>query len=264
LPVNHVDKIKLEILRWTSDHLSIFPDTTHAENRAQPNNLESQDAICEAGRRKMLRIFLADNHVLIRAGLRAVLRARRDFSICGEARNGRDAVQMAIQSKPDIVIIDINQADMNGVDAIRQIREGSPDTEILIFTADSNEDLIREARHAGAGGYLSKLVSDAEIIGAIEALARGEAYPLSPTSEIPSDSLVPQIRDQGDEMELTPRERQIVQLIAEGHRSREIARMLGISMRAVETHRAAAMRKLQLRSVADIVRYAIREKLIQA
>lgn len=216
------------------------------------------------GRLKMLRIFLADNHVLIRAGLRAVLRARRDFSICGEASNGPDAVQMAMQAKPDILIIDINQADMNGVDAIRQIREGSPDTEVLIFTADSNEDLMREARHAGAHGYLSKLASDAEIIGAVEALATQEAYPLSPAPEIPSGSLVPQIRDQGDETMLTPRERQIVQLIAEGHRSREIARMLGISLRAVETHRAAAMRRLQLRSVADIVRYAIREKLIQA
>jgi DNA-binding NarL/FixJ family response regulator len=212
----------------------------------------------------MLRVFVADNHVFVRAGLRAVLRARRDFSICGEASNGPDAVQLAMQAKPDIVIIDINQADMNGVDAIRQIREGSPDTEILVFTADNNEDLIREARHAGAGGYLSKLASDAEIIGAVEALARGEAFPLSPASEIQSGSLVPQIRDQGDEVSLTSRERQIIQLIAEGHRSREIGRMLGISMRAVETHRAAAMRKLQLRSVADVVRYAIREKLIQA
>jgi DNA-binding NarL/FixJ family response regulator len=212
----------------------------------------------------MLRIFVADNHVLIRAGLRAVLRARRDFSICGEASNGLDAVLMAIQAKPDIVIIDINQPGMNGVDAIWQIREASPDTEFLIFTADGNEDRIREARHAGARGYLPKLATDAEIVGAVEALAQGEAYPPGLGSEIPSGSLVPQIRDQADEMIPTPRERQIIQLIAEGHRSREIASMLGISMRAVENHRAAAMRKLQLRSVADIVRYAIREKLIQA
>jgi DNA-binding NarL/FixJ family response regulator len=212
----------------------------------------------------MLRIFLADTHVLIRAGLRAVLRARRDFSICGEASNGPDAVQLAIRSKPDIVIIDVNQPGMNGVDTILQIREGSPDTEILVFAADNSEDLIREARHAGARGYLSKLVSDAEVIGTIEALGQHEVFPPSLASEIPSGSLVPQIRDQGDEMSLTPRERQIIQLIAEGHRSREIVTMLGISMRAVETHRAAAMRKLQLRSVADIVRYAIREKLIQA
>jgi DNA-binding NarL/FixJ family response regulator len=212
----------------------------------------------------MLRIFVADNNVFVRAGLRAVLRTRRDFSICGEASNGPDAVLLAMQAKPDIVIIDIHQPGMNGVDVIWQIREGSPDTEILVFAADTNEDLIREARHAGAGGYLSKLTSDAEIIGAVEALAQGEAYPVSPASEIQSGSLVPQIRDQADEMSLTPRERQIIQLIAEGHRSREIARMLGIGMRAVETHRAAAMRKLQLRSVADIVRYAIREKLIQA
>jgi DNA-binding NarL/FixJ family response regulator len=212
----------------------------------------------------MLRIFVADTQVLIRAGLRAVLRARRDFSICGEASNGFDAVLLAMQAKPDIVIIDINQPGMNGLDAIWQIREASPDTEILVFTADSNEDLIREARHAGARGHLMKLASDAEIVGAVDALARGEAYPSGPVSEVPSGSLVPQIRDQADEMSPSPRERQIIQLIAEGHRSREIAGMLGIGMRAVENHRTAAMRKLQLRSVADIVRYAIREKLIQA
>lgn len=216
------------------------------------------------GRLTMLRIFVADNHVLIRAGLRAVLRARRDFSICGEASNGPDAVQLSAKSKPDVIIIDVNQPGMNGIDTIWQIREGSPDTEILVFSADNDEDLMREARHAGARGYLSKLASDAEVIGTVEALARHEAYPSDPAPEIPSGSLVPQIRDNGDEMSLTPRERQIIQLIAEGHRSREIATMLGISMRAVETHRAGAMRKLQLRSVADIVRYAIREKLIQA
>lgn len=215
------------------------------------------------GRLKMLRIFLVDNHVLIRAGLRGVVRARRDFSICGETSNGPDAVHLATQAKPDVVVIDVDLPGLNGIEAARQIREGSPDTEILIFTSESSEDLMREARRAGARGYLSKSASDAEIIGAIEAVARHEAYPSGLGAEIPSESLVPQIRDESDEPGLTPRERQIVQLIAEGHRSREIAAMLAVSLRAVETHRAAAMRKLQLHSVADLVRYAIREKLIQ-
>ena len=204
----------------------------------------------------MVRIFLADHHVLIRGGLRSLLGARRDFSICGEADNGIDAVKSVIQSKPDVAIMDVNMPDINGIEAARQIRKAVPDTEILIFTAESNEDIMRECLRAGAGGYLLKSASDEQIIEAIEALAQhGGYYSGSVTEKL--------LRAGNNGSDLTTRERQILRLIAEGRRSREIAMMLGISIRTVETHRAAGMRKLHLHSIAEVVRYAVREQLVQ-
>jgi DNA-binding NarL/FixJ family response regulator len=203
----------------------------------------------------MLRIFLADNHVLIRGGLRTLLRARRDFFICGEADNGGEAVKMAIQAKPDIVIMNVNMPGINGIEAARRIRKATPDTEILIFTTESNEDIMRESLQAGARGYLLKSASDEQIIAAIEALAQHQGYY--------SGSVTEKLLRGGGRSPLTVREREILRMIAEGRRSREIAVMLGVSPRTVETHRAAGMRKLHLHSVADVVRYAIRERLIQ-
>ena len=212
----------------------------------------------------MLRIFLADNHVLIRGGLRTLLRSRRDFHICGEANNGLDAVTSATAAKPDIVIIDVNIPGLNGIEAARQIRKASPGTEILIFTTESNEDLMREALQAGARGYLLKSASDEQIIAAVETLARHQGYSSNSVSKKLLDSLTPQGAGDDNGAHLTGREREILRLVAEGHRSREIALMLGISLKTVETHRTAAMRKLQLRSIAEVVRYALRKKLIQA
>jgi DNA-binding NarL/FixJ family response regulator len=204
----------------------------------------------------MVRIFLADHHVLIRGGLRTLLRARRDFSICGEADNGTDAVKLAIQAKPDVVIMSVNMPGINGIEATRQIRKASPNTEILIFTAESNEDIMRECLRAGAGGYLLKSAPDEQIIGAIEALVQHRGYY--------SGSVAERLLRAGDpQSHLTVREREILRLIAQGRRSREIALMLGVSPRTVETHRAAGMRKLHLHSIAEVVRYAIREGLIQ-
>jgi DNA-binding NarL/FixJ family response regulator len=203
----------------------------------------------------MVRIFLADHHVLIRGGLRSLLRTRNDFLICGEADNGIEAIKLAIQAKPDIVIINVNMPDISGIEATRQIRKAVPNTEILIFTAESNEDIMRESLHAGAGGYLLKSAPDEEIIEAIEALAQHHGYYSgSVTNKL--------LRANGDRSDLTPREREILRLIAQGRRSREIAQMLGVSLRTVETHRAAGMRKLNLHSVAEVVRYALREQLI--
>ena len=205
---------------------------------------------------KMVRIFLADHHVLIRAGLRTVLRAHGGFFICGEADNGIDAVKLAIQAKPDVSIMDVNMPDLNGIEATRQIRKATPDAEILIFTAESNEDIMRECLRAGAGGYLLKSASDEEIIDAIEALAQHRGYY--------SDSVTEKLLRAGNNRShLTAREREILRLIAQGRRSREIALMLGVSVRTVETHRAAGMRKLHLHSIAEIVRYAVREQLIE-
>jgi DNA-binding NarL/FixJ family response regulator len=202
-----------------------------------------------------LRIFLADHHVLIRGGLRTLLRARRDFVICGEADNGIDAVKLAIQAKPDIVIMSVNMPGINGIEATRQIRQATPNTEVLIFTAESNEDIMRECLRAGAGGYLLKSAADEQVIEAIETLARHHGYYSSSVTE-------KLLRAGNGRSDLTAREREIMRFIAQGRRSREIAQLLGVSVRTIETHRAAGMRKLHLHSVAEVVRYAIREQLI--
>jgi DNA-binding NarL/FixJ family response regulator len=210
-----------------------------------------------------IRVLIADNHVLIRAGLRALLRARRDFNICGEAANGREAVAIAFKTKPNVVVMNVNLPRIDGIEATRQIRARMPETEILIFTAENNEDLLREALRAGARGYLLKSASDQQIIGAIEALASRRVFTSSSMSEKLLDSMShPSHSTRGKTP--TVREREILRLVAQGHRGREIASMLGISLKTVDTHRAAVMRKLDLHSVAQVVRYAIREKIIQA
>jgi len=167
-----------------------------------------------------------------------------------------------VRKKPDVAILDLTLSVLNGVEATRQIRRGVPETEILIFTARVNEDLVREALYAGARGYLLKSETDDQIIKAIESLARHHAF----FSGLVSESLLDNLIQHSDPSaaRLTAREREIVRLVAEGNSSKTIAIMLGISMKTVDTHRTAAMRKINVRSVADVVRYAIRTKLIEA
>jgi DNA-binding NarL/FixJ family response regulator len=212
----------------------------------------------------MVRILLADEYVVVRSGLRAFLEARPDFLICAEASNGREAVELAVRKKPDVAILDISLSVLNGVEATRQIRRGVPETEILIFTARVNEDLVREALYAGARGYLLKSEADDQIIKAIESLARHHAFFSGLVSESLLDNLIQHSDPGSGATRLTAREREIVRLVAEGNSSKAIAIMLGISMKTVDTHRAAAMRKINVRSVVDLVRYAIRTKLIEA
>jgi DNA-binding NarL/FixJ family response regulator len=212
----------------------------------------------------MIRIVLADNHLVIRGGLRALLEARSNFHICGETGDGREAVDLATQKKPDVVIINVNLPVINGIEATRKIRQAAPDTDVLIYTAESNADLIREALRAGARGYLSKSAPDEQIIDAIEALARRRPYCSSSASEKLLGEMTMRVRGDGNGVHLTAREREILRLIAEGNRSKRIALVLGISQKTVDTHRTAAMRKLHLQSIAQVVRYAVRERLIQA
>ena len=212
----------------------------------------------------MVRILLADDHLVIRGGLCALLKTRGSFSICAETGNGRDAVDLAIQMKPDIAIIDIDLPGLNGIEVTRQICREAPGTEVLIFTAERSEDVVQEAIRAGARGYLLKSAADDQIVEAINTLARHQAFYASAVSNRLLDNLTRQIRGNNDGVHLTMRERGILRMIAEGHSGKRIALLLGISHKTVETHRSAAMRKLQLRSVAAIVRYAVREKLIEA
>jgi DNA-binding NarL/FixJ family response regulator len=209
-----------------------------------------------------MRVLLADNHIVIRGGLRALLRAQSDFHICAEVDNGRDAVNLTIRNKPDIAIINVNLPGINGIEATRQIRSQTSVTEILIFTAENNEDLAREAFYAGARGYLLKSAADEEVIEAIEAVSRHQAFCSRSVSHKWLGNLAQRIRDVARDARLTSREQQIVQLVASGYRGKTIALMLGISKTAVETHRESAMRKLELRSIADVVHYARRENLV--
>lgn len=212
----------------------------------------------------MVNILLADDHFVVRRGLRALLETRPDFKICAEAADGREAVELALSHRPDVVVLDISMPILNGVEATRQIRRGAPGTEVLIFTMHDSEDLIREVLHAGARGYLLKSDVDGQIVDAVEALARHRSFFSSEVSETLLDSFVEHAGAAEGSLLLTPREREIVQLIAEGRSNKKIALLLGISVKTVETHRSASMRKLNIRSTAELVRYAVRNKLVQA
>lgn len=209
----------------------------------------------------MVRIVIADDHLIVRRGLRALLETRSDFLMCAEAGDGREAVELVLQHKPDVAVLDVSLPLLNGIEATRQIRKGSPTTEILIFTMHDSDELIREVLHAGARGYLLKSEGDEQIVNAVDALARHRPFFSSEASETLLDSF--STGTGANASVLTPREREIVQLIAEGNSNKKIARLLDISVKTVETHRSASMRKLSIRSTAELVRYAVRNKLIQ-
>jgi DNA-binding NarL/FixJ family response regulator len=210
----------------------------------------------------MVRILLADDHAVVRRGLRALLEAREDFEVCAEASDGRAAVELALAHKPDVVVLDISLPILNGIEATRQIRKEAPATEVMIFTLHDREREIRDVLHAGARGYVLKSEADEQIMRAVEALARHRAYFSDHVSEALLDNFVEQGLSAGDTPILTAREREVVQLIAEGNSNKKIAHLLSISIKTVETHRSASMRKLDIHSTAELVRYAVRHRLI--
>jgi DNA-binding NarL/FixJ family response regulator len=209
----------------------------------------------------MVRILLADDHAVVRRGLRALLEARQDFEVCAEASNGREAVALALHHKPDVAVLDISLPIVNGIEATRQIRKEAPGTEVMIFTLHDRESEIRDVLHAGARGYVLKSEADEQIVRAVEALARHHAYFSDHVSETLLDNFVEQAGS-GNAVTLTAREREVVQLIAEGNSNKKIAHLLSISVKTVETHRSASMRKLDIHSTAELVRYAVRQRLI--
>lgn len=208
-----------------------------------------------------LRILIADDHDLMREGTRAVIERHPGWEVCGVASNGREAVARATELKPDVVVIDMTMPELNGLDAAIQIKRSLPGTEIMILTAHETDDLIRKAFESGVKSFISKTEAYEFLVEAIESLARHKPYF---TAKV-SDSLFlkrANCTDAEPDERLTLREREIVQLISEGKSNKETAQALGISFRTVETHRAAILRKLNLDSVADLARYAIRNKMI--
>jgi DNA-binding NarL/FixJ family response regulator len=215
-----------------------------------------------AARACVTRILIADDHEVVRSGLRAILEAHDGWEVVAEADNGKDAISKAIESKPDVAIIDYSLPLMNGVEATRQIRARLPESEVLIFTMHDSDALLADLLEAGARAYLLKSDAKQYLIAAVEALAEHRPFFTGRVSEQLLNSFLAS-HQRKDEIALSPRERVIVQLIGEGHGNKEMAEILNLSVKTIETHRAAAMRKLNLKSTAALVRYAIRNRLVE-
>lgn len=214
-----------------------------------------------------VRILVADDHDLLRRGLRNVLEAEPGWEVCGEAHNGVEAVSKAEQLKPDIAILDITMPEMNGLEAAKRIKRASAKTEILALSMHYSDQLIRDVLDAGVRGYVIKTDSDRDLIGAVRALANHKPFFTPHATELMLGtvrSTAPMGEPDAMKERLTTRERQIVQLLSEGKTSREVATALGISAKTAETHRANVMRKLKVHTVTDLVRYALRNKIISA
>lgn len=212
------------------------------------------------------RILIADDHELVREGLRKVLAVRTDWQICAEAKNGREAVTLSTQLQPNVSILDFSMPELNGLEATHKIRENCPQTEVLILTMHDNDRLVREVLAAGARSFIMKSDASRLLIQAVDSLLHHKPFFTGRVSELLlAGYLDPSDRSDGNvtSLQLTPREREIVQLIAEGKSNKEVADALTISVKTVETHRANIMSKLDLRAVADLVRYAIRNGIIQ-
>jgi DNA-binding NarL/FixJ family response regulator len=209
----------------------------------------------------MIRILIADDHEVVRSGLRNILEAQSNWQVVAEASDGKEAIQKAAETKPDIAIIDYSLPLVNGIEATRQIRARVPKIEVLIFTMHDNETLIQELLKAGARGYLLKSDARRHLIGAIESLAVHKPFFTAKVSEALLGSFLARPHREGSI--LTNRERSVVQLIAEGYSNKQVANLLNISLKTVETHRAAVMRKLKLSSSAALVRYAIRNRIVE-
>jgi len=212
--------------------------------------------------------MIADDHDLVRRGLKTILESHPGWSVCAEAHSGREAVTMAKEFRPDIAVMDISMPELNGIEAARQIKKLSPNTEMLILSMHHTDQLVREIIGAGAKGYIIKSDSDGQLVAAVEALAMHKIFFTPCATEIMLESVrsrrsVSRV-EQSVRNRLTPREREIVQLLSEGKSSKEVAVILGISVKTSETHRANVMRKLEIHSVSQLVRYAVRNQIVEA
>ncbi|MDB4953673.1 MAG: two component transcriptional regulator, LuxR family [Myxococcales bacterium] len=210
---------------------------------------------------KRRRIILVEDHVLIRAGLRVLLERVPNLEVVGEADNGSDALKLVAQLHPDVMLMDISMPIMNGIETTRRVLKQHPKTRVLILSVHSDGDFVRQALLAGASGYVVKTADERELELAITTVLRGEVW-ISPAvaKTIVDDVLRGETAAAHEE--LTPRQREVLQLVAEGHSTKQIARRLHVSVKTVETHRAQIMQRLNVRNVAGLVRYAIRARII--
>jgi DNA-binding NarL/FixJ family response regulator len=211
-----------------------------------------------------MRILIADDHDIIRRGVRALLATRQGWEVCAEATTGREAVVKAEEHRPDIVVMDLSMPELNGLEAARRIRKMLPRTEILVLSLHFTDQLVREIVDAGVRGYILKSDTDRDLLTAVEALANHRSFFTTGAAQLILDG----VREKGStpilmRKRLTSREREIVQLLAEGKSTKEVAVSLGISVKTAETHRANIMRKLEIHSVSELVRYAVKNQMIE-
>lgn len=214
---------------------------------------------------KKIRVLLADDHVLIRAGLRMVVDAQPDLTVVGEAGDGREAVAMAESLKPDVVVMDIGMPTLNGIEAAHQVREKLPNVQIVMLSMHADEGYVLRALKAGAKAYLLKDSAEPDLARAIRAAADGKSFFSPAVGRVLLEDYVRKLQRTGGEDSydlLSPREREVLQLVAEGKSSKEIANLLNLSVYTVETHRARVMQKLNLRGIPELILYAVRKGII--
>ena len=220
----------------------------------------------------MLRILIADDHEVARSGIRAVLESHPGWEVCGEAKDGRESVELAAIVKPDVVLLDIGMPNLNGLEAARQILAVTPNVAILILTMHDSDSVVKEVLRAGARGFVLKSDAGRDLVSAVEALQSQRTFFTTRVSQMVLNGFL----DRGDHAPrgkiekrdmsgdvLTSREREVIQLLAEGKTSKEVAVTLNLSVKTAETHRTNLMRKLGLHSVADLTRYAVRNGIVQ-
>lgn len=211
-----------------------------------------------------IRVLLADDHTILREGIRALLAAQPDIEVVGEAANGREAVSRARDLKPDVVLMDIAMPLLNGLEATRQIKKEHPEIGVLVLTMHDSQEYVSQILRAGASGYVIKEAAASDLVSAIHAVHGGGAFLYPSVAKMLVDDYLRRVGAEGERYErLTDREREVLQLIAEGHTNKEIADLLCLSVKTVQTHRAHIMEKLNLHDKGELIKYAIQRGIIE-
>ena len=207
-----------------------------------------------------MKVLIADDHGIVRSGVKLLLDRQPDIQVVGEAEDGVDAVAKAIALRPDVAVLDVSMPRMTGLQATHEIKQQAPDTQVLILSMHDDERYLFEALRAGAAGYVLKQAADQDLVDAVRAAGRGEPFLTASAQQ----TLIRDFLDRGGQpVELTPREQEVVKLIAEAHTNKEIAEILHLSEKTVESHRARVLQKLGMRDRVELVRYAIRQGLVE-
>lgn len=214
----------------------------------------------------VIRVLLADDHAVLRSGLKLMLDARSDMTIVGEAGDGVDVLPLALETNPDVILLDLTMPRLGGLAALPLLREQAPDVRVLILTMHDDQGYLRQALRMGAAGYVLKKAADVELIAAIQAVMRGDVYVHPSMTRSLLEEIIPESEDRPGEKDLwrtlSEREQEVLRLVALGHTNQEIADRLALSVKTVETYRARGMEKLALRSRAALVRFALAEDLL--
>jgi len=227
--------------------------------------MNTSAAVAESTSTQLLRVLVVDDHDLVRRGLRSMLEAQPGWTVCGEATTGREAVGLVQQLQPEVVVIDVHMPDMDGLQATQEILAANPQTEILVLTVDDTKEIVQAAREAGARGIVMKSDAALDLVAAVAALAQHESFYTPKASQILMQHYVhPLGMSAATPVKLSERERDVVVLVAEGLGNKQVGTTLGISVKTVESHRRNIMHKLGLKSSAELVRYAVRDGLVQA